>query len=384
VPLGAFLSGGVDSSLIVAVMGRDLKRDNLNTFSAGFRAKSYDESGQARAVARFLGVHHHDETIEADGLAELPMLMRRAGEPFADNSLMPTYHLSALARRHVTVSLSGDGGDELFAGYDTYLADRLHRAAGVLPKPVLDLAAGAISALLPVSFAKVSFDYKLRQFLAARGSDAARAHYSWRTLFDAAEARTLLHSGRGAEESDPYLSFKHFYDELAGCHDLDRAAYVDIKTWLVDDILVKVDRASMAHGLEARAPFLDHRLVEFAASLAPDLKLRGLRTKHLLKRLHRQYLPARLLARRKRGFNAPVSIWLGAKGADAARAFTSSSSVLDWVDRSSVDRLWADHVAGRRDNGYRLFAIACFGAWLESRVQDRAVPASRKESHLAH
>jgi len=365
VPLGAFLSGGIDSSLVVAMMARDMGLPHLNTFSAGFRDPSYNEADQAGRVANHLGVAHHDCLIEENSMDELPLLMRRAGEPFADTSLLPMFHLSAFTRQTVTVSLSGDGADEAFAGYDTYVADRLQAMLRAVPRPALDLAALGMDTFWPVSHAKVSLDYRLRQFLAGRRLDFSHAHYSWRRLFDDAEARQVILPGAWAANNDPYERFGALAEETRGCHYLDQAAHIDIGTWLVDDILVKVDRATMAHGLEARAPFLDHRVVEFAASLPVDMKLRGFKQKAILKRLFRQLLPANLQPRRKRGFNAPVAGWFAGRGHDVARGFTDNSMMSAWVNRSEVDRLWSEHLAGRRDNGFRLFALACLGAWLE-------------------
>lgn len=367
VPLGAFLSGGIDSSLIVAMMAGGGSAERIDTFTAGFRFDSYNEVPQARRLAGHLGVTLHDQTIEDDVVLDLPRLMAYAGEPFADTSLLPTYHLCALARRHVTVCLSGDGGDELFAGYETYLADRLHRLIRRVPGPVVGLLQGLVKALVPVSFGKVSLDYKLRQFLAGHHLDSPQAHYSWRTLFAPEELARLLRPERAAAAAvDPYQRVKPWFEQVRDCHYLDQAAYVDIKTWLVDDILVKLDRASMAHGLEARAPFLDYRLVEFSAALPVDLKLRGFQKKYILQRLHGRYFPADLRARRKLGFNAPVAPWFAGEKRAAIRAFTQTPALLDWVAGAEVDRLWAEHLSGSRDNGFRLFALACLGAWLES------------------
>ena len=374
VPLGAFLSGGIDSSLIVAMMRDGLMTGRVDAFTAGFGDASYDERPQARRIAGHLGVTLHEQTVADEAMADLLRLMALAGEPFADTSLLPTYHLCGLARRHVTVSLSGDGGDELFAGYETYVADRLHHLIRAVPAPLTRLAERALGALLPVSMTKVSLDYKLRQFLAGARHEFRRAHYSWRTLFAEDELTRLIRPERAeARQSDPYDGFHGHYEAVKDCHYLDQAAYVDLKTWLPDDILVKLDRASMAHGLEARAPFLDHRLVEFAAALPVALKLRLFQKKFLLRRLHGRYFPAELRARRKLGFNAPVAHWFARDGRESLRAFTHAPALLDWVVPEEVDRLWREHRAGVRDNGFRLFTLACLGAWFEaSRAEDAA------------
>ena len=375
VPLGAFLSGGIDSSLIVAMM-RGTADGRVDTFTAGFGDASYDERPQARAIAAHLGVALHEQEVADDAMADLPRLMALTGEPFADTSLLPTYHLCGLARRRVTVSLSGDGGDELFAGYETYVADRLHHFVHWLPGPLLGLAERTIGAVMPASMAKVSFDYKLRQFLAGARHGFRRAHYSWRNLFGEDELGRLIRpEQRAARQHDPYDGFERHYDDVADCHYLDQAAYVDLKTWLPDDILVKLDRASMAHGLEARAPFLDYRLVEFAAALPVELKLRLFQKKFLLRRLHGRYFPAELRAKRKLGFNAPVAHWFARDREESLRAFTHDAALLEWVEAGEIDRLWREHKAGARDNGFRLFALACLGAWFAADRAETGRPA---------
>jgi asparagine synthase (glutamine-hydrolysing) len=384
VPLGAFLSGGIDSALIVAMMKNAGANGRLKTFSAGFRHSSFDETPQARRVAAYLGTDHFDATIEDDSLGDLPHLMRCVGEPFADTSLLPTYRLSAFARRQVTVALSGDGGDELFAGYETYVADRIHAMLRPVPALLMRAGARAVEAFWPVSFDKVSFDYKLRQFLAGHELDFPRAHYSWRTIFGPTEIKQLYRQDawQVVSEADPFLDFQDLHARVADCDPVDQAAYVDVNTWLVDDVLVKVDRASMAHGLEARAPLLDYRVAEFAAGLPPAAKLKGFATKHILKRLHRHFFPAELQAKRKRGFNAPVAHWIMGVQNQVARDLTSVSGIEDWFKPAEITRLWDEHVAGRRDNSFRLFTLACFGAWLE--VWQQQPSPQPLESQFAH
>lgn len=364
VPLGAFLSGGLDSALVVEAMARMDVSGRIKTYTIGFDEKGFSETDDAHDTARRLDVDNLVQTVDA-GAAGLADIVAMAGEPFADTSMIPVHRLAAFAREHVTVALSGDGGDELFAGYVTYSADKLHRLGRRLPAPMV-AAARAMMTLVPPSNAKVGWDYKARQFLAGCGFSPERAHYSWRTLFSD-EAKRILVRPDLADiicVPDPFDEFAHHFDELPDAHYLDRAMYVDIKTWLVDDILVKVDRMTMASALEARAPLLDHRLVELAASLPVEWKMKGFDKKHILKRLGRDRLGSAIVDRRKQGFNAPVATWLRREMRDLAHAATTSAAMAEWLEPTAVARLWDEHLGGRADHGFRLFALTCLGLWL--------------------
>ncbi len=365
VPLGAFLSGGVDSSTVVESMTRLRPPAQNRTFSVGFEEESFSELPEARRVAAFLAVDHRDRRVDADAASHLPEIAARFDEPFADSSMIPVYYLARFARERVTVSLSGDGGDEIFAGYPTYRADLYHRRLRFLPGWIWPPAYRALDALWPVSFDKVSFDYKLRQFVTGLPLDYRRAHHHWRTIFSPAEKRELLRPAyRELSAEDGFGVFDRYFDEVADCHLLDQAMYVDIKTWMVDDILVKVDRATMAHSLESRAPFLDHRLMELAAGLPVSLKLRGRRSKYLLRRARAPRLPAEVFERPKKGFNAPVSHWLRTSLAGLARRAIDDGPLADWVRPEAVARLRSEHEAGRRDHGLKLFGLVCLGLWM--------------------
>lgn len=372
VPVGAFLSGGIDSASIVSAMARVGGAAQTKSFSIGFNEVSYDESAAARATAMALGVDHHERIVWADPEG-LPQLIAQLDEPVADTSIIPMLHLAAFARESVTVCLSGDGGDEVLAGYETYVADRLHAGLARLPAWLLSGTASAVNRALPVSLSKVSFDYKVRRFFASIGFSAERAHYSWRLIMDDAEKASLLNARcrDGVMAHDPWTSFAGFYAQSQGCHALDQALYVDIKTWLADDILVKVDRTSMAHALETRAPFLDYRVVEFCAALPPEWKLKGLETKHLLRASQRRNLPRGVLKRRKQGFNSPVSRWLTGELREIARDVTLGSALTEWFDKNTVESLWKDHLSGRRDNGLKLFGLLYLGLWLDNGTGSR-------------
>ena len=272
-----------------------------------------------------------------------------------------------MTREHVTVALSGDGSDEIFAGYVTNAADRLHAYGQHIPQSLLKIMQWLTHKILPVTFDKVSFDYKLKQFMKGAALDFPQAHFSWRQIFDDSEKRSLLNAdyGQNISNLDSFASVQNYYNDVQDCHILDQAAYVDFKTWLVDDILVKVDRMSMAHSLETRAPFLDHRLVEFAAQLPVHFKMKGWIKKHILKKAMHSVLPQQTLQQKKKGFNAPVSWWLAGSMRDFAFEVTSSSLMQEWFSRAFIDKLWYEHRQKHADHGLKLFSLTCLGLWLD-------------------
>jgi len=372
VPLGAFLSGGVDSSSIAAAMCRLSEPQNTSTFSMGFSEAGFSELPESIQVAEHLGVRHRDRLVTADMASELPRIAYFADEPFGDTSIIPMFYLSEFARQEVTVCLSGDGADELFAGYDTYIADRIHHQLSWVPGRLSGPVARAVDRHWPVSHGKVSFDYRLRQLLKGLSHTPTRAHYSWRNIFSDQDKGNLISPDAGREmlQADPYELFAAQQRKVNGCHYLDQAMYIDIQTWLVDDILTKVDRASMAHSLEVRVPFLDHRIVEFAASLPPSLKLKRGQRKYVLKRCQKSHLPRSVLKRRKSGFNAPVSQWLATTldcfCSDLVGELQNGSSELGFLRADAVTALWEQHRRGERDNGLKLFNLIMLLLWYRS------------------
>jgi asparagine synthase (glutamine-hydrolysing) len=367
VPLGAFLSGGVDSSTVVAAMRRLDGVETTRTFSSGFEEASYSELPEAGAVARYLGAQHMAQMVGADLPTLLPRLVEDLDEPFADTSAIPVYLLSRFARQHVTVCLSGDGADEIFAGYTTYVADRLRQATQWIPAPVTRWLGRAADTLLPVTHRKVSVDYKIRRFLEGHSLPAWRAHCYWRTIFGSDEMFRLLRPEvrDSVMAGNPEADFAGHFQTVSGCNLLDQAMYVDIKTWLPDDILVKVDRASMAHALEVRTPFLDHRVVEFAASLPVRWKMRGLKTKYLIRRSQRGRIPSWVFRRPKSGFNAPVSQWLlSSSFRELSAGAVARSALADWLDADYVEQLWQSHQRMQEDNGLKLYGLTCLALWM--------------------
>ncbi len=384
VPLGAFLSGGVDSSTIVASMLQQREPASVLTFTSGFKEDSFDESPLAEQLAARFGLTHRTQTLDPANLDLLPAVIATAGEPLADTSALPMYFLSRFTRESVTVALSGDGGDECFAGYETYVADRIHRWASVLPAGLRGSAHGVLDRLLPVDHKKVGLSEKLRRFSAALAQPFERAHASWRDIFREPELAALMRPewrrqvGATADAQLFEEYFEPHFDAVRGCDPLDQATYVDIKTWMVDDILVKADRASMASSLEVRCPLLDHRVVEFAARLPPSMKLKGFDKKHVLKASQRGRLPDELLDRKKRGFNAPLSQWLLGPLRPLAQEAIFSAPMREWFDEAGLQALWRQHERMERDNGLKLFGLLSVGLFMRA-----AADASRSGSPLA-
>jgi asparagine synthase (glutamine-hydrolysing) len=364
VPLGAFLSGGVDSSIIVSSMARCGSRESVRTYSMGFAEDGFSELPFARSVARQLGVKFIEDTIKPKLLHDISRVAAAAGEPFADTSIVPTYYLARHARRQVTVALSGDGGDELFAGYETYIADKLHRWVAPTVRPLAPLAAWIADNLVPVSHRKVGFDYRARQFARGLGVPSQQAHWHWRNIFDLQARMEIVRDHLRLEvQDDGFDQIEAQFAEVAGAHPLDQACYVDIKSWLVDSVLVKVDRASMAHSLESRAPFLDHRLAEFSARLPVQLKLSGFRKKFLLRRAFADRFEPETLDRPKQGFLSPVSDWLNGTLRPLAQDIFASTAFTDIFCQSRVESLYNQHLQGKADHGQRLFNLLMFGLW---------------------
>ena len=367
VPLGAFLSGGIDSSSIVASMCQNSAAEQVETYSIGFAEKGYSELAEAGIVARHLGVSHHEQNVDVSMAKDLADIVYAADEPFADNSMVPTFYLSAFARRSVTVALTGDGGDELFAGYETYLADKLHHLASRMPR-FSSLFGAVATRWLPVTFNKVSWDYKARKFFQASRLPFSEAHYHWRTIFTEAEKRSLLKPeyAKSLDDRPSLRQFDKFFNEVPDCHFLDQAMYVDVKTWLVDDILVKADRMSMAHSLELRSPLLDYRIAEFAASLPTDLKLKGFQKKYILKRSQTGILPHSTIHRKKRGFNAPVAHWLESGLQDLLVGAFKESPVNDIINVGFVESLLKAHRQRTEDASFKLFNLLTLAFWMNS------------------
>lgn len=367
VPLGAFLSGGLDSSSMVYWLKRFIP-DSLKTFSIGFTDKSYDESDYARLASSHLGTAHAYKMIDAVNPDYLESMAYLNDEPFGDTSYVPMHILSQFARESVKVVHSGDGADELFCGYETYVADRLFGLYSSVPHflqyPVELLVDG-----LPVNKGKVSLDYKLKQFIRGCKMDRLSAHYYWRVIFNEEEKAKVLNTdvAKAIGEYRPVDRFKLYYNEITSKDYISAMQYVDIKTWLVDDILTKVDRSSMAYSLESRVPFLDYRIVELTARVPTSMKMKLLSKKRLLKKMIRGKIPERIIFRKKSGFNSPVSVWFDT----ALKNYVNEKLSEGSLERSNIfnhkyiRHLLAEHYTNRRDNGLKLFALLNFVLWHE-------------------
>ncbi len=363
VPVGAFLSSGIDSASIVgSVRANDASRQ-LRTFSAGFHERSFDERKEALALAHTLGVAHDVTLVPETYIDDMRALTPYFDEPLADTSLVAMSHLSRFARGHVTVALSGDGGDEVFGGYETYTADLLSHYLRFLPSSLLHGLGAAYARARHADTSKVSTDYKIRAFLRGASLPFPHSHLSWRELFSSSEIARLA----PGLEVDPTVSplassLADLCTEVSRCHFLDQAMYIDLRSWLVEDVLVKVDRCSMAWSLEARAPLLDYRIVEFAAGLPVSFKITLAERKRVLREAMRGRLPSTVLNRKKRGFNVPFASFIQ-KHPDALRAALAPLKGL--VAELEMKHLVEQHCRQERDHSFRLFALLALALWCD-------------------
>ena len=354
VPLGVFLSGGVDSTAIAALAARHVGAGTLRTFSIGFSEPTYDESAFARRAAEFLQTNHENEQLDLEKACEvLPQIFDKLDEPQGDNSLLPTWLLSRFTRRHVTVALGGDGSDELFAGYDTFRGlQKAETYARLVPRP-LHHAIKALAGLLPVSHANLSFDFKVKRGLGGVSHPPALWNAAWLGALRPEELRQIFQEPVALEEI--YSEAIETWDACRQPDLINRTLQFYTEIYLQDGILAKVDRASMMHGLEARSPFLDIEVADFARRLPAHFKLRNGTTKYLLKKALEPLLPADIIHRKKKGFGTPVGAWF-----QTGRLVPKSASGL------AVER-FARHRAGRADERLYLWCQLCFDEWLERR-----------------
>jgi asparagine synthase (glutamine-hydrolysing) len=359
VPVGVLLSGGVDSAGIVALAAGQ-QAEPVKTFSVGFEESSFDELERARLVAGRYGADHHEIVLRPDAVELLPKLVEAFDEPFGDSSALPTYLVSELAAGEVKVALSGEGGDELFGGYYTYVADLLAPRVGRLAA----LAAPLIEAL-PSSDAKVSFDYKAKRFARAARLAPLERHHAWKEIF-AAPQRAAMLGGRDPGW-DPVDLYRERYAETAGAEPLARLQDVDLGIYLVDDLLVKTDRSSMAHSLELRVPYLDVEVAGFALGLPRRQRVRGLAKKRLLRRALAPLLPKEVLRGPKQGFSIPVAAWLRGPLEGFAREVLSAQTLSrqGWLDPAVVTALLDRHCSGREDLSRQLWGLIAFTLWFD-------------------
>jgi asparagine synthase (glutamine-hydrolysing) len=378
VPVGVLLSGGVDSAALAALAAQETP-EPVHTFTIGFAERSFDERADARLVAERYGTEHHELLVRPEPELLLQALAEAFDEPFADSSALPTYLVSQLAAEHVKVALSGEGGDELFGGYYTYsadlFADRLAPLARVA-RPLVEA--------LPASTRKASLDYKAKRFVRAAHLPALERHHGWKEIFST-DARAEL-TGRRTS-FDPVDVYRTRYAETEGAPQLARLQDVDFGVYLVDDLLVKTDRASMAHSLEARVPFLDPLVTHLAFALPTRLKVRGLAKKILLRKAVEPLLPKEVVHGRKRGFSIPAAAWLRGELEPFARETLSAENLRrqGFFRPEPVMRLIDEHVAGKEDWSRQLWGLLAFTLWYERHVEQEPprLRSSRMESLAA-
>jgi asparagine synthase (glutamine-hydrolysing) len=365
VPLGAFLSGGIDSSLVVAEMAA-AGNGRVVTTSVGFAEQAFDELQHARVVARHFNTEAHEKIVTPDVADLLPKLAWHFDEPFADSSAVPTYYVSAAARERVTVALSGDGGDELWAGYARHRVEAREAAARRVLGPFAGLA-GRAAAGVPLG---IKGARSLRHLALSPAEACARKHAYGIFENGIREALYCADFGAALRDADPFLPFRRAYAACASDDPLDRALYVDVKTHLVDDILTKVDRMSMAVSLEAREPLLDHKLLEFAATVPSALKLKGRRSKYLLRRVLSRHLPESIVDRPKQGFAAPIAGWLRGPLAPLVGDLLLDGRLHQRgiFNSHAVAQMWNEHRTGRRDHRHRIWSLVMLELWFRCHV----------------
>jgi asparagine synthase (glutamine-hydrolysing) len=369
VPLGVFLSGGIDSSTVTALMS-ELVPGQVKTFSIGFEDKSFDESSYARQVARYFATSHYEDILSPNKMIELvPVIAMILDEPLGDASIIPTYLLSQFTRQYVTVALGGDGGDELFAGYPTYQAHRLAYFYEKLPQGLRQGIIEKVINKLPVSTANISLDFQAKKFISGIPYLPEIRNYIWLGSFTPTEKKYLL-----SKEVYDILKFTDAFEDIKKYLAkadieilLDRLLYLDMKFYLQEDILAKVDRASMANSLEARVPLLDHRFVEFVAKLPPRLKLNGLTTKYIFKKAVKNLLPKGIANRKKKGFGIPIAKWFKRELKGFVLDVFNESKIKKegFFNYSYIKRLLDEHFEGRKDNRKQLWTLLVFELWYD-------------------
>lgn len=370
VPLGAFLSGGVDSSIIVGLMA-ELQSEPVKTFSIGFNESQFDETAHARRVAVYHNLDHHEYIVGFDDVAELlPKLVWHLDEPMADSSILPTYHLARVTREHVTVALNGDGGDEAFAGYLRYLLDKPLSIYRLVPDFIRNGIVDQIGARLssnpnvPVEKNMVTGLKRLGQ---ASSTAKSASILAWGSYFSEAMKQSMCQPAflEDIAAQDSIRLLTHQYEQALADTHLNKTQYVDLHTYLPGDLLVKVDRMTMACSLEARSPFLDHNVLELAASMPDHLKIRGLTQKWILRKAFADKLPSENVKRIKRGFSVPISEWFRASlhGMAQDLLLRPQTHIHDYVRPDAIEKLLSEHRTLRRDHGSRIWALLMLELW---------------------
>jgi asparagine synthase (glutamine-hydrolysing) len=371
VSLGAFLSGGLDSSYIISLMS-ELSPTSVKAFNIAFDDKSFDESRYAKRVAKYLGVDYHEERLSAKQLLDIiPGICDILDEPLADASIVPTYLLSSFTRQSVKVALSGDGGDELFAGYPTYGAHKTAEYFKLLPTPIISQLKKIVNKL-PVSLDNFSFDFKAKKFVSGLGVFPEERHYRWMGSYTPEEKECLFTDDfrKNLSYVDEFEDIRKHLDKCNSKDSLEKLLYLDAKLYLQDDVLVKVDRASMANSLEVRSPFLDKEFVEFVSALEPSLKLRNYKTKYILKKAAQKRLPKEIINRPKKGFGIPVGKWINGELRPLITDILDTSKIKrDGIFNDKyVKRILDEHFCMKKDNRKLIWTLLIFQLWHQKYV----------------
>ncbi len=368
VPLGAFLSGGVDSSAVVALMAQESSTP-VKTFSIGFEEQDFSELKYAKRVAEHVGAEYHEFIVRPNALDVIPTLVEHYGEPYADSSAIPTYYVSKETRKHVTVALNGDGGDESFAGYERYTAMRMAEAYARVPSALRKIFVETPVNLLPTSELKRSRFRDAKRFLKAANLPRTERYFRWMSTFNRDAKAEIYTSDFASAVSGQNASelLENWFAKANGTGTLDATLLTDQMTYLPNDLLVKVDIASMANSLEARSPFLDHNLIEFAASLPESLKMRSFETKSLLKKVAARLVPKEVIYRRKMGFGVPIGNWFRGEMKDFVRSVLLSEKSLKRgiVRQEILERYVYEHTSGERDHAFQLWTLLMLELWFQ-------------------
>ncbi len=368
VPLGAFLSGGVDSSAVVALMAQESSQP-VKTFSIGFEEQDFSELKYAKKVAEHIGAEYHEFIVKPDALEVLPLLVEHYGEPFADSSAIPTYYVAKETRKYVTVALNGDGGDESFAGYERHaammIAEVYHRFPKSLRKALIEKPIN----LIPTSEVKKSRFRDAKRFLQAANLPRTERYFRWMSTFNR-EAKKELYTPEFTERisaQNPSGLLEKWFATANGSGILDATLLTDIQTYLPNDLLVKVDIASMANSLEARSPFLDHNVIEFAASLPENLKMQRFQTKSLLKKVAARLVPPEVVYRRKMGFGVPIGKWFRNEMKDfVSEVLLSKKSLQRGIVKPEIFKKYVDeHLKAERDHTFQIWTLLMLELWFQ-------------------
>ena len=368
VPLGAFLSGGVDSSCVVALMAQESSTP-VKTFSIGFEEQDFSELKYAKRVAEHIGAEYHEFIVRPNALDVLPTLVEHYGEPYADSSAIPTYYVSKETRQHVTVALNGDGGDESFAGYERYMAMEIAEVYRRIPRVVRSALIEGPFNMLPTSELKKTRIRDVQRFFTSANEEKKQRYFRWMSTFKPAVKKEIYTAEfdaaiNGRDASDV---LDRWFDRANGSGVLDATLLTDQMTYLPNDLLVKVDIASMANSLEARSPFLDHNLIEFAASLPENLKMSGFRPKSLLKKVAARLVPKEVVYRRKMGFGVPVGQWFRGEMKDFVRGVLLSETSLKRgiIKPEMIGKYVAEHTNGEQDHAFQVWTLLMLELWFQ-------------------